>query len=824
MKHLLLLFSVLLLLLSLQSAAFAATHETTATPDSVSLFAYATRGDDGRSGLRFAWSMDGKHWFEIGQNYGYLRCDYSRWGSQKKMLDPNLKQLPGGEWLCVWKLNDHDGYGQARSKDLIYWEAQQYPRTTPDFEGTRVKAKIAGHEETGTVSQVPWSVVDGLTRTYERNQYRNSLYGERPVQDKERFAGLKPIKATVTAQPEETKEISDLLMGIFFEDINYSADGGLYAELIQNRDFEYDPSDREGDKNWNSTHSWKLEGENATFTVSTSDPIHPNNPHYAVLKTNQPGAALTNTGFDGIALKAGEKYDFSLFARIPEGSKSGKLLVHLVDADGTVQGETTVTVSSRSWKTYKAVLTAKASADTRLELRPQSAGEIELDMISLFPQNTFKGRKNGLRPDLAQTLADMHPRFVRFPGGCVAHGDGLKNIYQWKNTIGPLEARKPARNLWGYHQSMGLGYYEYFQFCEDIGAEPLPVLAAGVPCQNSACHGDLRGGQQGGIPMSEMGAYIQDILDLIEWANGDAKKTKWGKIRAESGHPKPFNLKYIGIGNEDLITDVFEERFTMIYLAIKEKYPEIIVVGTVGPFNEGTDYVEGWKLADKLGVPMVDEHYYQSPGWFLHNQDFYDKYDRSKKTKVYLGEYATHIPGRRANMETALTEALYLTALERNGDVVHMTSYAPLLAKDGRTQWNPDLIYFNNREVRPTTGYYVQKLYGQNAGDHYIPSQINLDNQDSRVKLRVGSSIVRDSKTGDVIVKLVNLLPVSIETDVRLPGMDGIQSSATRTVLAGAPETTPLPVTDTIEAGTSFKQELPAYSFTVIRLKTQKVK
>lgn len=822
MKHLLLLFSVLLL--SLQPAAFAAMHETTATPDSVSLFAYATRGDDGRSGLRFAWSMDGKHWFEIGQNYGYLRCDYSRWGSQKKMLDPNLKQLPGGEWLCVWKLNDHDGYGQARSKDLIYWEAQQYPRTTPDFEGTRVKAKIAGHEETGTVSQVPWSVVDGLTRTYERNQYRNSLYGERPVQDKERFAGLKPIKATVTAQPEETKEISDLLMGIFFEDINYSADGGLYAELIQNRDFEYDPSDREGDKNWNSTHSWKLEGENATFTVSTSDPIHPNNPHYAVLKTNQPGAALTNTGFDGIALKAGEKYDFSLFARIPEGSKSGKLLVRLVDADDTVQGETTVTVSSRSWKTYKAVLTAKASADTRLELRPQSAGEIELDMISLFPQNTFKGRKNGLRPDLAQTLADMHPRFVRFPGGCVAHGDGLKNIYQWKNTIGPLEARKPARNLWGYHQSMGLGYYEYFQFCEDIGAEPLPVLAAGVPCQNSACHGDLRGGQQGGIPMSEMGAYIQDILDLIEWANGDARKTKWGKIRAESGHPKPFNLKYIGIGNEDLITDVFEERFTMIYLAIKEKYPEMIVVGTVGPFNEGTDYVEGWKLADKLGVPMVDEHYYQSPGWFLHNQDFYDKYDRSKKTKVYLGEYATHISGRRANMETALTEALYLAALERNGDVVHMTSYAPLLAKDGRTQWNPDLIYFNNREVRPTTGYYVQKLYGQHAGDHYIPSQVNLDNQDSRVKLRVGSSIVRDSKTGDVIVKLVNLLPVSIETDVRLPGMDGIQSSATRTVLAGAPEATPLPVTDTIEAGTSFKQELPAYSFTVIRLKTQKVK
>ena len=440
-------------------------------------------------------------------------------------------------------------------------------------------------------------------------------------------------------------------------------------------------------------------------------------------------------------------------------------------------------------------------------------------MISLFPQHTFKGRKNGLRKDLAQVLADIHPRFICFPGGCVAHGDGLKNIYQWKNTVGPLEARKAQRNLWGYHQSMGLGYFEYFQFCEDIGAEPLPVLAAGVPCQNSACHGDLRGGQQGGIPMSEMGAYIQDILDLIEWANGDAKKTKWGKVRAEAGHPKPFNLKYIGIGNEDLITDIFEERFTMIFNAIKEKYPEMVVVGTVGPFNEGTDYVEGWKLADKLGVPMVDEHYYQTPGWFLNNQDFYDKYDRSKKTKVYLGEYATHIPGRKANIETALTEALYLAALERNGDVVHMTSYAPLLAKEGHTQWNPDLIYFNNREVKPTTGYYVQKLYGQNAGNEYLPSKITLDNKDDKVQKRFASSIVRDSASGDVIVKLVNLLPVEVNTHVDLSGIGVIQPSAKRTVLTGKPADTPLPVEDTVEVAEKFDCQLSAYSFTVIRIK-----
>lgn len=817
MKQLILLFS--LLFASFQQVIFAATEETTNIPDSVYLFSYATAGDDGRSGLRFAWSTDKENWFEVGQGTGYLRCDYGRWGSQKKMLDPYLKQLPGGEWLCTWKLNGHEGYGQATSKDLINWGPQLYPRTTSDFEGLRVKVSINGQEQTGNINRAAWTIVDGLEKNFGWNQHRNALFSERPVQDGERFAGLKPIRATITAQPEKSKAISDLLMGIFFEDINYSADGGLYAELIQNRGFEYAPSDREGDKNWNSTHSWSLKGDKATFTIDTVAPIHPNNSHYAVLKVERPGAALTNSGFDGIALKAGDKYNFSVFARVPESSKSNKLLIRLVDADGKVQGESTVSVSSRSWKTYKTVLAAKASVDTHLEILPQSVGEVALDMISLFPQHTFKGRKNGLRADLAQTLADMHPRFVRFPGGCVAHGDGLKNIYRWKNTIGALESRKPDRNLWGYHQSMGLGYYEYFQFCEDIGAEPLPVLAAGVPCQNSACHGALRGGQQDGIPMSEMPAYIQDILDMIEWANGDAKKTKWGKVRAEAGHPKPFNLKYIGIGNEDLITDIFKERFTMIFNAVKEKYPEITVVGTVGPFNEGTDYVEGWKLADKLDIPMVDEHYYQSPGWFLHNQDFYDKYDRSKKTKVYLGEYATHIPDRKANIETALTEALYLTALERNGDVVHMTSYAPLLAKEGHTQWSPDLIYFNNREVKPTTGYYVQKLYGQNAGDSYIPSEVRLDNSDSRVKIRIGSSIVRDSKTGDWIVKLVNFLPVGVEADIHLPGIGTVHPSAERTVLTGAPEATPVPVTDTIEVGESFKQQLPAYSFTVIRLK-----
>ena len=421
---------------------------------------------------------------------------------------------------------------------------------------------------------------------------------------------------------------------------------------------------------------------------------------------------------------------------------------------------------------------------------------------------------------LAQTLADLHPRFVRFPGGCVAHGNGIDNIYRWKNSVGPLEARKPMGNLWGYHQTLGLGYFEYFQFCEDIGAEPLPVLAAGVPCQNSACipGKPLSGGQQGGIPMEEMDAYVQDILDLIEYANGDPKKNKWAKMRAEAGHPKPFNLKYIGIGNEDLITPIFEERFEMIFKAIKEKYPEITVIGTVGPFYEGTDYEAGWEFATRLNVPMVDEHYYNTPGWFINNQDYYDRYDRTKP-KVYLGEYAAHLPGRPNNIETALAEALYLTSVERNGDIVSMTSYAPLLAKEGHTQWNPDLIYFNNREVKPTVGYYTQQLYGQNSGDTYLPADRKIDNPRQDVQKRIGTSVVRDSKTGDWIVKLVNLLPVPVKAKVE--GLAQTENGkAVLQVLSGKPtDKNARPVKKDVSVTELSQYEMPAYSLSVIRIK-----
>jgi alpha-L-arabinofuranosidase len=817
--------------------------------------------------LHFAWSTDQENWTSIGPEMRFLFSDYGRWGVEKRMITPFLFRAPDGMWHCVWSLNEHAGtFAHAASKDLIYWQPQTYPIvmadnnclepevsfnsadkqykiswisttngankvfsvTTPDFKNytpakelpltdrlnRRKKVVISGNTEAGTVHKVAWELVESLLNKQKLNAYRDQLGSENAKTDSVRFASLKTLDATITIDNSKSKKISDMLVGVFFEDINYAADGGLYAELLQNRDFEYALSDKEGrDKTWNSDNAWHLNGDAATFSIDSVSPIHPNNAHYAVLKTTEVGAGLVNEGYDGIPVKAGEKYNFSVFVSNPD-KKSKKLIVRMIGKNSENYGETTVLVNSSGWKKFAAVLIAKQTAtDAQLEIVPQTAGSIALDMISLFPQKTFKGHANGLRPDLAQTIADIHPRFMRFPGGCVAHGDGLGNIYRWKNTVGPLESRKPQKNLWGYHQTAGLGYFEYFQFCEDINAEPLPVIAAGVPCQNSATGG---AGQQGGVPMCDMDNYVQDVLDLIEWANGDVK-TKWGKIRAEAGHPQPFNLKYVGIGNEDLINDIFEERFTMIYKAVKEKHPEITVIGTVGPTFEGTDYVEGWKIATKLQVPMVDEHYYQSPGWFINNQDYYDKYDRSK-SKVYLGEYASW----GSTVYNALAEALYLTSLERNGDVVHMASYAPMLAREGHTQWNPDLIYFNNTEVKPTVNYFVQQLYGQNSGDTYLKSEVKLSDKNESVGKRVAVSVVRDSKTGDLIVKLVNMLPVAVNAQVKLAGIDGVLLSATRTVLTGTPDDREArPVTSNIAVSNDFPCFLPAYSFTLIRIKTK---
>jgi len=836
-------------------------------PDSVYLFSYATTKNAGHNGLHFAWSMDGKDWKTIGPEFGFVSSDFGAWGSQKRMLTPYLTKGGDGLWHAVWSLNETEpAIAHAASADLVHWKRQSYPVVskgncvnpeirfeaktaqylltwensldkkfygceTKDFKtytpthsidassrmNDRKSLDLPEGSSVGLVHRVTWSQVALLQKTVELKHYWEALNGERTDDDAVRFANLKPFEVGLNIQTASSKPISDLLTGIFFEDINYAADGGLYAELLENRDFEYTLSDKEGrDKSWTSTHSWSLEGSGSTFTIDTVLPIHPNNPHFAVLNTTQLGAGLVNSGWDGIVLKKGEKYDLSLFAKQLEGNNAA-VSVSLVGKKGEIYAQTITGGFSRVWKKTSYVLTSNADVtDAKLVIKPLATGVLALDMISLFPQNTFMGRKNGLRKDLAQVVADIHPRFIRFPGGCVAHGDGLGNIYKWKNTIGPLEARKPLRNIWNYHQTGGLGYQEFFQYCEDIGAKPLPVIAAGVPCQNSHVGGP---GQQGGVPMCDMNQYVQDILDLIEWANGDAKTTKWGKIRAQNGHPKPFNLKYVGIGNEDLITDIFEERFTMIFKAMKEKHPEITVIGTVGPFYEGTDYEEGWAVATKLQVPMVDEHYYESPGWFINHQDFYDKYDRSK-SKVYLGEYAAHLPGRPNNLETALAEALYMTSLERNGDVVSMASYAPMLAKDGHTQWNPDLIYFNNSEVKPTTGYQVQKLYGQNAGDQYITNNLSVPTRDDKVRKRIATSVVRDSKSGDLIVKMVNLLPVKVQTTVKLDNTENLATQAERFVLTGKPDGRNLiPVVDEIPVSANFTCELPAYSFTVIRVK-----
>ncbi|HET9571838.1 MAG TPA: alpha-L-arabinofuranosidase C-terminal domain-containing protein [Bacteroidales bacterium] len=838
-------------------------------PDSVSLFSYATTRNSGHNGLHFAWSMDDKDWRSIGPEHGFVTSDFGAWGSQKRMLTPYLTRDDQGIWHALWSLNETEpAIAHASSDDLVHWRRQAYPVVssgnvilpemrfdaaskqfiitwensldnklygceTKDFKtltpthpvtassrmNNRKTLDLAEGNAQGVINRVSWAQVSTIIKFLENRRYWDALNNERMAEDGVRFANLQPLEVKLDIRTASSKPISDLLTGVFFEDINYAADGGLYGELLENRDFEYTLSDKDGrDRNWTSTHSWSLEGSGSSFIIDTILPIHPNNPHYAILKTTQVGAGLMNIGWEGIVLKKGEKYDLSLFGKVIDG-KGSAVTVNLVSARGDLLAMSTVSGFGRTWKKKKVVLTANDDVkDARLVIKPLATGSLGLDMISLFPQNTFMGRKNGLRKDLAQTIADIHPKFIRFPGGCVSHGDGIGNIYQWKKTIGPLEARKPQRNIWNYHQSAGLGYYEYFQYCEDIGAQPLPVLAAGVPCQNSHVGGP---GQQGGIPMCEMDHYVQDVLDLIEWANGDAKITKWGKIRAQSGHPKPFNLKYVGIGNEDLITDVFEERFTMIFNAIKAKNPEITVIGTVGPFYEGTDYEEGWDLSSKLKVPMVDEHYYVSPGWMINHQCFYDNYDRSKP-KVYLGEYAAHLPGRPNNLETALAEALYLTSLERNGDVVSMASYAPLLAKDGHTQWNPNLIYFNNSEVRPTTGYQVQKLYGVNHGDQYLTNLLSVPSRDDKVHQRIASSVVHDSKTGDLIVKLVNLLPVTLKTQVKMDAFEGYNSKAERSLLTGKPKDMNLvPVVDEISVGSEFTCELPGYSFTVIRIKKQ---
>ncbi|OGV58351.1 MAG: alpha-N-arabinofuranosidase [Lentisphaerae bacterium GWF2_50_93] len=624
----------------------------------------------------------------------------------------------------------------------------------------------------------------------------------------------------------EGKQISPDLVGIFFEDLSYAADGGLYAELIQNRSFDYSAADR---PEWTPLTAWQLVqrgGAQGSVAIETAQPLNPNNSTYAVLTVENSGGGvgLYNDGFGGIAVKGGDRYEISLFASQLAGS-AFPLNVRLETTAGALLAEARLPAPSARWKKASAVL-VPASTDTkaRLVVLAGGPGKVALDMISLFPGKTFHNRPNGLRADLAQVIADLKPKFMRFPGGCLVHGDGLDNIYQWKETIGPVEQRKPQPNIWRYHQSKGLGYFEYFQFCEDIGAKPLPVVAAGVCCQNSNFLVTRRYGVgQLGLPMEKMPAYVQDVLDLIEYANGPVTSI-WGAKRAAAGHPKPFGLLYLGVGNEDKITSVFRERFEMIYKAVKMKHPEITVIGTVGPNPDGDDYVKGWKIANELSLPMVDEHGYKSPQWFWENLQRYDAYDRSK-SKVYLGEWAAFDDKRRSTLRSAISEAAYLTGLERNADVVRFASYAPLLAKRDNTHWNPNLIYFTNTEVFPTINYHVQHLFSVNSGDTYLTTTVS----GSATPVTFAASSVCDSKTGDLIIKLVNGANTPTPLRITLAGAKELSATATKTVLAG---TNPMetderivrPQSSTMTIAPTFEYEAPANSLTLIRLKPRGIR
>lgn len=789
-------------------------------------------------GLWIEWSSNGQDWTSV-TNSRLMGSDYGGWGIEKKLFNPSFCQAASGLTAIAFQLNDHsEQFGVSSTTDFISFRPQDFPFMKgvgeclyPVIAFSNNKYTVTFHNKAGqyfrtfsadlkSFSQpekvdsqaqnnpikVPYQLIMRADDHYTAAQLRQQRQNEQASDNATRFAGLSSVEATVTIDATNAKNISDKLMGIFFEDINYAADGGLNADLVQNGDFEYRPHDMLTDSAWNQLTAWQLTGEAEIVLNETG--ISPNNSQCVGLRIAQPtGATLSNTGWDGMVVEKGKKYNLGISLR------GGKVRISIKDNDKTLA--TTTLNGGKAWTDRTAVLVPNStSTQAKLCIEPLEAGLTCFDLVSLFPQDTYKG--HGIRKDLAETLAALAPRFMRFPGGCVAHGDGIENIYNWKETIGPYRDRKPQRNLWNYHQSRRIGYYEFFQLCEDMQMEPVPVVAAGVPCQNSR---DGGAGQQGGIPMEEMDNYIQDILDLIEWANGDIKTT-WGKKRAEQGHPKPFGLKTIAIGNEDLVSSVFVERYLMICKAIKAKYPEIEVCGTAGPFFNGPDYEEGWRLANQHSdiINLIDEHYYVSPGWYIYNHNFYDQYDRNAP-KVYLGEWAAHNRERKSTIETALSEALHYCALERNGDVVVMSSYAPLLANEKHTQWNPNMIYFNNTEVKPTVCYQAQKMCGNSAGNQYISSTISTRERRQGVRERLGISTVRNTSTGKTYIKLVNILPVEVTANLKINGLtEGNRTCKIVTLTGEYDSTTAVPTESTTTIAPNCTLSLPPYSFSVVEL------
>jgi alpha-L-arabinofuranosidase len=531
--------------------------------------------------------------------------------------------------------------------------------------------------------------------------------------------GLIASDAVIEVHTDRPKvALSPVLYGLFFEDINYAADGGLYAELIQNRSFEFYPVTGDGKTSEGLVplFAWqKIErsGGKVNLSVIDEQPLNEKNRKYLKISIQNEGTVgILNNGFDGIVLQGGAHYDFSIYAKCDQDNPR-PVKVSLTSPDGEVLAESVLPLLTNQWKKYELeLIAANDCSEARLELTTTGRGDVMLDMVSLFPQDTFRGRKNGLRKDLAQALADLKPGFLRFPGGCIVHGSGLANAYRWKDTIGDVAERRPNWNLWGYHQTYGLGYFEYMQLCEDIGATPLPVLPVGVAC----------GFRQpfDKVPMDELQPWIDDALDLIEFANGPVT-SEWGKLRHKMGHPEPFGLEYICLGNEEHDTPEVRERIPLFVEAIREKYPQIKIIGTSGLGPE----IPLFDLMSRLQLHSSDEHYYMPPSWFVNNSHRFDTFDRNKPM-IFVGEYASE-----GNAQSnAIAEAVYLTGIERNADIVDMTCYAPLLAKYEHAQWTrADLIWFDNEQIVRTPNYYVQQMFSTNKGDVSCANTVRMSNR-----------------------------------------------------------------------------------------------
>ncbi|WP_405328377.1 alpha-L-arabinofuranosidase C-terminal domain-containing protein [Leeuwenhoekiella sp. LLG6367-2.1] len=563
--------------------------------------------------------------------------------------------------------------------------------------------------------------------------------------------------------------IQPTMYGVFFEDINFAADGGLYAEMVKNRSFEFTIPMMGWSQPNSNRHSYNNE---SGFALPVKYFEGEGNLNFIKVQVkNAEGYELHNEGFRGMGIKAGDTYRFTFDAKLMEGAVSA-IKAELLDEEGTSIAEVSVPVSGSEWKNYKAeFIPNKTVMKGSLKLTFEGTGELGLDMVSLFPTDTWNGRENGLRKDLVQLLYDLDPGFLRFPGGCIVEGRTLARRYQWKKTVGPVEERPSLVNRWNtefdhrltpdYYQSFGLGFFEYFQLSEDLGAEPLPILSCGIACQFNT--GEL-------VPMDELDPYVQDALDLIEFANGDIT-TPWGKVRADMGHPEPFNMKFIGVGNEQWGPE-YIKRYKVFNEAISEKYPEIIIVSGSGPFPDGDYFEYGMKELKAIGAEIIDEHYYRSPEWFKENATRYDSYDRNGP-KIFAGEYAAQSvaiasPENKNNWDTALAEAAFMTGLERNAEVVQLTSYAPLMAHEDGWQWTPDMIWFNNLESYGTPNYYVQKLYSTNKGTDLI--SVTQDGETLVGQHDLYASATLDSKTGEVIVKVVNTSSDAQEVSLNFKG------------------------------------------------------